>query len=65
MQKEIQIVEAQEMLEGAFLRLQNCQCRTAPVLDNGRLVGILTMDNVGELVAIQAALGRKIAPQRG
>ncbi len=64
MQKEIQIVEAQEMLEGAFIRLQHCQCRTAPVVEHGRLVGILTMDNVGELVAIQAALGRKITPQR-
>ena len=62
MQTEIQIVEAQEMLEGAFIRLQHCQCRTAPVMDRGRLVGILTMDNVGELVAIQAALGRRLGP---
>ena len=60
MQKEIQILEAQEMLEGAFIRLQHRQCRTAPVLDHGQLVGILTMDNVGELVAIQAALGRNV-----
>ncbi len=31
-------------------------CHTLPVLSNGRLSGVLTLDNVGEFVMIEAAL---------
>lgn len=50
-------VEATEMLETAFARLQACQCHTLPVLHQGRLVGLVTSDNVGEFLMVQAALG--------
>lgn len=56
MQKEFQTVDPSEMLETAFLRLQTCQCRTMPVVRRGELVGLLTMDNVGEFLMIEAAL---------
>lgn len=56
MQREFATVQATEMLETAFQRLQSCQCHTVPVLHLGELVGLVTMDNVGEFVAIQAAL---------
>jgi CBS domain-containing protein len=56
MQREFETVEAAEMLETAFRRLQSCQCHTVPVLRHGELVGLVTMDNVGEFVAIQAAM---------
>ena len=55
MQREFETVDASEMLETAFRRVQSCQCRTVPVLRSGRLVGLVTMENVGEFVAIQAA----------
>jgi CBS domain-containing protein len=55
MQREFETVEASEMLETAFRRLQSCQCHTVPVVRRGELVGLVTMDNVGEFVAIQAA----------
>ncbi len=55
MQTEFQTVDASEMLETAFRRLQSCQCHTFPVVCRGELVGLVTMDNVGEFVAIQAA----------
>jgi hypothetical protein len=47
------------MLETAFARLQTCECRSLPVVHRGELVGLITMDKVGEFVAIQAALGRQ------
>jgi predicted transcriptional regulator len=56
MQRDIQIVDSSEMLESAFQRLQACQCHTLPVQHSGRLVGLLTMDNVGEFISIQSAL---------
>ena len=44
------------MLETAFARLQTCECHTLPVLHQGRLVGLVTDDNVGEFLMIQSAL---------
>jgi len=56
MERDFQEVEASEMLETGFRRLQNCQCRTLPVTRSGRLAGLVTMDNLGEFMMIQSAL---------
>jgi len=58
MRTEFQTAHASEMLEPAFLRLQDCDCRTMPVTRRGRLVGVLTMENVGEFLMLQAAVGK-------
>ena len=59
MTRQFETVEAGEMLETAFQRLQQCQCHTVPVLYRGDLVGLVTMDNIGEFIAIQTATGRR------
>lgn len=56
MRREFQVVDANEMLEPAFLRLQTCNCHTMPVTVHGQLVGLLTSDNIGEFLMIQSAL---------
>jgi Zn-dependent protease/CBS domain-containing protein len=56
MQTDIRTVEASEMMETAFERMQSCACHTLPVVDRGRLVGLVTTQNVGEFIAIQSAL---------
>lgn len=61
MQREFTVVDASEMLETAFRRLQGCNCYTLPVLRRGELVGLVTMDNVGEFVAIRTAMEAKKA----
>jgi len=58
MRREIQTVDANEMLEPAFARLQACDCHTMPVISHGQLVGLLTSDNIGEFLMIQAAIGQ-------
>ena len=58
MRRDFQMAEATEMLEMAFVRLQHCKCRTMPVIRNGRLLGLLTMENVGEFLSIQSALSQ-------
>ena len=69
MQSEFETVDASEMLEPALRRLQTCQCLTAPVVRCGKIVGLVTMENVGEFVAIQAAAkgfvgnGNRVGPQ--
>jgi len=46
-----------EMLDTVFARLQDCNCHAIPVVRQGSLVGMLTMENVGEFLAIRSALG--------
>jgi CBS domain-containing protein len=65
MKRDFQVAYAGEMLESAFLRLQDCNCRTMPVLRDNRLVGLLTMSNLGEFLSIQAALNQGKRGVRG
>ncbi|MBL9093500.1 MAG: site-2 protease family protein [Planctomycetaceae bacterium] len=54
--KDFVAVDAAEMLATAFEKTQESACPTLPVLRDGSLVGLLTMENVGEFVAIRTAL---------
>lgn len=56
MQRDFQKVDALDMMETAFDRLQVCACRTLPVEHFGRLVGLVTAENLGELLMIRSAL---------
>jgi Zn-dependent protease/predicted transcriptional regulator len=56
MRRDFHTADSYEMLEVAFMNMQECQCHTLPVTHAGQVVGVLTMDNVGEFLAIQAAL---------
>jgi len=56
MQREFQVADSHDMLEVAFSRLRSCACHTLPVVHSERLVGLLTMDNVGEFLRVQTAL---------
>jgi Zn-dependent protease len=56
MRRDFCVAQPDEMLEPVLARLGQEQCRTMPVLRDGQLVGLLTMENVGELLMIQAAL---------
>jgi Zn-dependent protease len=58
MQRNIQICAPTEMAESVLIRLKEGDCRTVPVLDGGKLVGLLTAENLGEFLMIQAALGQ-------
>jgi Zn-dependent protease len=57
MRRQFETADSFEMLDVAFGRLQACECHTIPVTHDGRLVGLVTMDNVGEFLRIQSALG--------
>jgi len=63
MQRDFQVADSSDMLEGAMERLQACACHTLPVVHDGRLVGLVTMDNIGEFVMIHAALTGTQAPR--
>ena len=53
--RECPVAQASEMLETVLGRLQGRDCHTIPVLERGVLIGLVTMDNVGEFLMIHAA----------
>jgi Zn-dependent protease/CBS domain-containing protein len=56
MQRQFVIADPSEMLDVALERAQGCACQTVPVVRDGHVVGVVTMDNIGELLMLQAAL---------
>jgi Zn-dependent protease/CBS domain-containing protein len=61
METSFSTAESGEPAERAMATLGECRCRTLPVLTDGRLSGVLTPDNVGEYVMIEAALRSAVA----
>ncbi len=55
MRRDCDPAEDTEMLEGAFQRMRTANCPTLPVVHGGRLVGVVTLENVGELMMINSA----------
>jgi Zn-dependent protease/CBS domain-containing protein len=55
MHGDVAVAEASELLETALRRLQESACSTMPVLQDKRLVGLLTAENLGEFVMIRNA----------
>lgn len=58
MQPACRPVEEGEMLDRAFQRMQEEECPLLPVVRNGQVVGLLTRENVGELVMVATSLRR-------
>ena len=58
MRRDFVTVDPRDMLQTAFARLQDCDCHTLPVVRDGRLMGLVTADNLAEVLMIQEALRR-------
>jgi Zn-dependent protease len=58
MRRNVPVADSYDMLEHTLPMFHECHCRSLPVEHDGRLVGMLTMDNVGEFLAVQSALRR-------
>jgi len=56
MSRRFETADPGEMLESARTRLQGCECSSLPVVRQGRVLGIVTMENIGELMMLQDAL---------
>lgn len=57
-ERDCEPVEDSIMLDEAFVRMQESQCSTIAVVRGGQLVGVLTLENIGELMMISSALSR-------
>src|ERR1017187_519031 len=58
MRRDFQILDSHDMLEQAVQVLKRCGCRALPVEHNGELLGMLTLENVGEFMMIHSAMRR-------
>jgi Zn-dependent protease/CBS domain-containing protein len=55
----------QTSLESAFTAIRESSSSVLPVVDNtGRLVGLFTTENLGELIMVQNALGKNLRPTK-
>ena len=56
MRTDIRTAAPGESLEAALARLKEGECPVLPVVDGDHLVGLLTVENIGELVMIREAV---------
>lgn len=63
MQRVCEPADVGEMLDSAFRRMQENECPMLPVVREGKLVGLLTAENVGELVMITSSLRQRTGGQ--
>jgi CBS domain-containing protein len=63
MLREFETAEPGEMLETVLARLALARCKIMPVLENGKMIGLISMENLGEYLMIQNALHRRQSAQ--
>lgn len=63
MQREVKTVDADEQLAAAFQTLQMTGARVAAVTRQGVVVGLLTLDNVGEFLMVRSSLAAHLKGQ--
>jgi Zn-dependent protease len=56
MQTSFETADPSDMVEPVLARLQASNCRALPVVREGRLAGMLTLDGIGEFLTIEAAM---------
>ena len=62
MRKTFQTIDSSQMLESVSQQIQESGQRILPVVHGGSLVGLITMENIGEFMMIQSAIkARRLA----
>lgn len=61
MRPQCATVEDAEMLASTFQRMRESDCASLPVVRSGQFVGMITLENVGELLMVDSALRERRA----
>ena len=56
MSRDCQTVDEATPLKGAVESMRQSQCSTVPVVAGGRVVGLLTLENISEVIMVKAAM---------
>lgn len=62
--RECEKVDEAAPLKGAVEAMHARQCASVPVVAGGRITGLLTLENISEMIMINAALGNEAAADR-
>jgi CBS domain-containing protein len=64
--KECGQVDIDDALESTYTRMKELGCGALPVIEDGRLVGIISLDNISEWIMVQTALqeGKATEPRQ-
>lgn len=62
--RDYRTIDASDALEGVFMRIAESQEYAIPVTEAGRLVGLLTLDNLAEFFMLHTALEQSRQPKR-
>ena len=58
MTRDCEAVHPGDMLDAVFTHMQAASCNALPVVSGHELVGIVTLENIGEWMMIHASLAR-------
>jgi CBS domain-containing protein len=64
MRRDVPVIDSHDMLEPAFRRLAESGSPVGAVQHGGRLVGLITLDNVGEFLMVQGSLAKHLRRRR-
>jgi CBS domain containing-hemolysin-like protein len=56
-------VDEGAQLQSAVDAMRERQCSTMPVMSAGRMIGLLTLENISEMLMVHAAMDRRGASQ--
>lgn len=62
MRRDCPTVEERDTLEDTFARMRDDECSSLPVVRDGRLVGVVTRQNIGDWMMVRSALDRADSP---
>jgi Zn-dependent protease/CBS domain-containing protein len=65
MSRNCTTVDESAPLKPALESMHEHQCATVPVVANGQLVGLLTLENISEMIMVNSAMRRQAAPRHG
>lgn len=63
MRRDVPTVSADDSLLDAYSRMRSAGIRALPVVENGRLIGMLSMEDISEIYSLLAAAGPELANQ--
>ncbi|HZQ70773.1 MAG TPA: site-2 protease family protein [Terriglobales bacterium] len=65
MREDFPVASPSEPLQSVFTRLYESEAATVPIVENGRLVGLITLENMTEYMMIRAALSNATSGSNG
>jgi Zn-dependent protease len=64
MRRDCPVADEHNTLEDTFEKIREAECSSLPVVHDGRLVGMVTLQNIGDWMMVRSALDRNGSPEK-